>query len=323
MGEVAPATTALRSELPVFVLTGPTGAGKTDWAIRLAGEAAVEIVSVDSALVYRGLDIGSAKPPRALRERIPHHLIDICEPTESYSAGQFVTDALNCIAQIHARRRVPLLVGGTMLYLRALVRGLAPLPQASPGLRAQLDERAAREGWPALHAELSRVDPPAAARISRSDVQRIQRALEVYYTTGRPISELQRATVSPLAGIPLKYWVLAPRSREVLQERLSVRFQSMMAAGFLNEVKGLHQRGDLTARHPSMRSVGYRQLWGHLDGEYGLEEAERRGIFATRQLAKRQLTWLRAEKVPDWLDPETGETSWNRDVRHELRGLGL
>jgi tRNA dimethylallyltransferase len=313
----------LRSELPVFVLTGPTGVGKSDWAIRLANEAAVEIVSVDSALVYRGLDIGSAKPPRELRQRIPHHLIDICEPTQSYSAGQFVTDAIACIAQIHARRRVPLLVGGTMLYLRALVHGLAPLPQASPELRARLDERAARAGWPALHAELSRVDPLAGARIAPTDSQRIQRALEVYYTAGRPISELQRATVSPLAGLRLKYWVLAPLDRNVLHERLSVRFRTMMAAGFLDEVKGLHQRGDLSARHPSMRSVGYRQLWAHLDGECALQEAEQRSIFATRQLAKRQLTWLRAEKVPDWLDPEHGETSWNRDARHELRELGL
>jgi tRNA dimethylallyltransferase len=311
------------ADLPVFVLTGPTGVGKSDWAIRLANEAAVEIVSVDSALVYRGLDIGSAKPSRAIRERIPHHLVDICEPTESYSAGQFLTDAMACIAQIHARRRVPLLVGGTMLYLRALVHGLAPLPQASPEMRAQLDERAAREGWPALHAELLRVDRQAGARIAPNDSQRIQRALEVYYITGHPISELQRSTVSPLAGLRLKYWVVAPSERNVLHERLSGRFRTMMDTGFLNEVKGLHQRGDLTARHPSMRSVGYRQLWAHLDGEYGLEEAERRGIFATRQLAKRQLTWLRAEKVPGWLEPESGETSWNRDVHHELRELGL
>jgi tRNA dimethylallyltransferase len=311
------------SELPVFVLTGPTGVGKSDWAIRLASEAPVEIVSVDSALVYRGLDIGAAKPGRSVRERIPHHLVDICEPTESYSAGRFVTDATRCIAQIHGRRRVPLLVGGTMLYIRALVHGLAPLPQASVAVRAQLDERAAREGWPALHTELSRIDPLAAARIAPNDSQRIQRALEVCYTAGRPISELQRATVSPVAGLRLKYWSLAPKYRNVLHERLSVRFRSMMEAGFLEEVRGLRQRGDLTARHPSMRSVGYRQLWAHLDGEYSLEEAEQRGIFATRQLAKRQLTWLRAEKAAQWLDPESGETSWNRDLRHELRELGL
>jgi tRNA dimethylallyltransferase len=311
------------SPLPVLVLTGPTGVGKSDWAIRLAEQAPVEIVSVDSALVYKGLDIGAAKPSRAVRERIPHHLVDICEPTESYSAGRFVTDAVSCIAKIHARRRVPLLVGGTMLYIRALVHGLAPLPQASAELRTQLDERAAREGWPALHTELSRLDPQAAARIAPNDSQRIQRALEVCYTTGRPISELQRATVSPLAGLPLKYWALAPRERRVLHERLSDRFRAMMDAGFLEEVKVLHQRGDLTARHPAMRCVGYRQLWAHLDGEYGLEEAEQRGIFATRQLAKRQLTWLRSEKAPRWLDPQSDESSWNRDVRHVLSDLGL
>jgi tRNA dimethylallyltransferase len=310
-------------DLPVFVLAGPTGAGKSDWAIRLAQDAPVEIVSVDSALVYRGLDIGSAKPSRAVRAGIPHHLIDIRDPTESYSAGQFVTDAIACIGQIHARRRVPLFVGGTMLYIRALLHGLAVLPPASPEVRLQLDERAAREGWPALHAELSRLDPAAAERIGRSDRQRIQRALEVCYATGRPISELQRATVSPLAGRQLKYWVLAPSNRGVLHEQLAGRFHSMMAAGFLEEVKGLQQRGDLTARHPSMRAVGYRQLWAHLDGEYDLAEAERRGIFATRQLAKRQLTWLRAEKGARWIVPETGETSWNRDLRHELRELGL
>ena len=311
------------SRLPVLVLTGPTGVGKSDWAIRLAEQAPVEIVSVDSALVYRRLDIGAAKPSLAVRERIPHHLVDICEPTESYSAGRFVTDAISCIAQIHARHRVPLLVGGTMLYIRALLHGLAPLPQASVELRAQRDERAARDGWPALHAELLRLDPLAAARIGPNDSQRIQRALEVCYTTGRPISELQKATVSPLAGLPLKYWVLAPMQRSVLHERLSARFRAMMDAGFLEEVRGLHQRGDLTARHPAMRSVGYRQLWAHLDGEYGLEEAEQRGIFATRQLAKRQLTWLRAEKLPRWLDSQSDEGSWNRDVRHVLSDLGL
>src|SRR6266403_5885995 len=190
---------AAGQDLPVFVLTGPTGAGKTDWALGLAETAPVEIVSVDSALVYRGLDIGTAKPARELRARVPHHLIDICEPTESYSAGRFVADALESIRDIHARRRVPLLVGGTMLYLRALLHGLAPLPQASPQVRHEIDARAAREGWSALHAELARLDPQAAARIKSGDPQRIQRALEVCYMTGQPISQLQRDTVSPLA----------------------------------------------------------------------------------------------------------------------------
>jgi tRNA dimethylallyltransferase len=320
-GDVARA--AAMQKLPVFVLTGPTGAGKTDWAIRLAETAPVEIVSVDSALVYRGLDIGTAKPARALRDRIPHHLIDICDPAESYSAGRFVTDALRSIEEIHARRRVPLLVGGTMLYLRALLHGLAPLPQAAPQLRAQLDARAAQHGWRALHAELGGLDPEAAARIAPNDRQRIQRALEVCYTAGRPISELQRGAASPLAGWPLRYWMLAPTNRAVLHERIARRFEAMMAAGFLEEVRRLRARGDLTARHPSMRAVGYRQLWAHLDGEYPLEEGVRRGIAATRQLAKRQLTWMRAEALGQWIDPELSQLSWNRDIRHELGLLGL
>ena len=313
-------------DLPVFVLTGPTGAGKTDWAVRLAERAAVEIVSVDSAQVYRGLDIGTAKPSRELRARVPHHLIDICDPAESYSAGRFVADALESIRAIHARRRVPLLVGGTMLYLRALLHGLAVLPTAAPELRARLDALAAREGWPALHAELERIDPEAAARIAPNDSQRIQRALEVSYTAGEPISKLQRDTVSPLAGCAVRYWVLAPGDRSLLHEHIAQRFTAMMAAGFLDEVRTLRSRGDLTARHPSMRAVGYRQLWAHLEGACDLTEAVRRGVAATRQLAKRQLTWLRsinAETRPQWLDPETAEVSWNRDISGELAKLGL
>lgn len=312
----------LQAPWPVLVLSGPTGAGKTDWALRLAERAPVEIVSVDSALVYRGLDIGTAKPARELRARVPHHLIDICEPTESYSAGRFAADALTSIRAIHARQRVPLLVGGTMLYLRALLRGLAPLPQAAPELRTLLDARAAQLGWPALHAQLRELDPQAAGRIAPTDSQRIQRALEVCYSAGRPLSELQRATVSPLAGTPVRHWILAPRERAVLHERLARRFATMMAAGFLAEVAALRERGDLTARHPSMRAVGYRQLWAHLEGEYDLEEAMRRAVTATRQLAKRQLTWMRAEPGR-WLDPDSDELSWNGDVRRELVKLGL
>ena len=308
-------------ELPVLVLAGPTGAGKTDWAIRLAESAPVEIVSVDSALVYRGLDIGTAKPARELRERVPHHLIDICEPTESYSVGRFVPDAVAAVRDVHARRRVPLLVGGTMLYLRSLLHGLAPLPQADSRLRAELDARAARQGWPALHAELARLDPEAAARVAPTDSQRIQRALEVCYNTGRPISELQRATVSPLAGRRVHYWMLAP-PRAVLHERIQRRFEAMMAAGFLEEVRSLRRNGALTARHPSMRAVGYRQLWAHLDGQYPLEEAVRRGVAATRQLAKRQLTWMRGEALGRWIEPEAG-LSWNRDICNLLARLGL
>ena len=312
-----------RERLPVLVLTGPTGAGKTEWALRLAESAPVEIVSVDSAQVYRGLDIGTAKPSRALRERVPHHLIDICEPTATYSAGRFVEDALRCIGDIHARRRVPLLAGGTMLYLRALLHGLANLPQADPQLRAELDARAARVGWPALHAELQSLDPQAAARIAPADGQRIQRALEVCYTTGQPISQLQRAhTASAFSGWPLRYWILAPRQRAELHERIAQRFQGMMAAGLLEEVAGLRGVAGLTARHPSMRAVGYRQLWAHLDGDCTLDEAVRRAVAATRQLAKRQLTWMRGESLAHWLDPDS-QLSWNRDICHELAVLGL
>jgi tRNA dimethylallyltransferase len=311
--------------LPVFVLTGPTGSGKSDWAEQLAQAAPVEIVSVDSALVYRGLDIGSAKPDRALRQRLPHHLIDICEPTDNYSAGRFVADAIAAIKDIHGRRRVPLLVGGTMLYLRALLNGLAPLPQASPQVRREIDERAAREGWSALHAELARLDPQAAGRINSSDPQRIQRALEVCYMTGQPISQLQRDTVSPLAHYRVRAWALEPADRAVLQQRLEQRFHRMLAAGFLDEVRSLWQRGDLDATHSSMRAVGYRQLWAHLAGEYDLAEATARGISATRQLAKRQLTWMRSEQSLARLDPDTplSRTSWNCDLSHELRELGL
>jgi tRNA dimethylallyltransferase len=306
------------------VLTGPTGTGKSEWAIELAEEAPVEIVSMDSALVYRGLDIGSAKPDPELRGRIAHHLVDIRDPAEGYSAGRFVTDAVAVIRQIHARGRIPLLVGGTMLYLRALLHGLAPLPQASPQVRREIDERAAREGWFALHAELARLDPQAAARISASDSQRIQRALEVCYATGTPISELQRDAVSPLEGFHLRAWALVPDDRAVLHKRLESRFYAMMAAGFLDEVRSLRQRGDLTPHHSSMRAVGYRQLWAHLDGAYGLDEAVERGISATRQLAKRQMTWVRSEKLLEWLDPQLSHSraSWNRDLSHALREHG-
>jgi tRNA dimethylallyltransferase len=306
----------------VLILTGPTGVGKSDWAIRLAERAPIEIVSVDSAQVYRGLDVGTAKPSRAVRASIPHHLIDLCDAAESYSAGRFATDALAAIREIHARRRTPLLVGGTMLYLRALLEGLAALPQAAPELRRELDARAGASGWPALHAELARLDPVAAGRIAPNDSQRIQRALEVCYTAGAPISELQRRTASPLRGYRVRYWMLAPSDRSVLHERLARRLEAMMAAGFLEEVRGLRERGDLTPAHPSMRSVGYRQLWGHLDGRYGLEEAVQRALAATRQLAKRQLTWMRAERRGTWLDPAS-EVPWREGICHQLAASGV
>ncbi len=293
----------MSDQAPVLVLTGPTGTGKTDWAARLAATLPIEIVSVDSALVYRGLDIGTAKPSRELRERVPHHLIDICEPTDSYSAGQFVEDAVRLVDEIHQRGRLPLLVGGTMLYLRALWRGIAPLPRAAPELRRSIDERAAREGWPALHAELARLDPRAAIRVHPNDPQRIQRALEVCYTTGRPMSELQQSTASALGKRPVLGWALVPANRHSLSERLEQRFHEMMRMGFLAEVEGLHARGDLAATYPAIRAVGYRQLWAHLEGELTLAEAVQRGITATRQLAKRQMTWIRSEPSLTWIDP--------------------
>lgn len=319
----AAAAPAADDRPPVFLLTGPTGAGKTEWALRLAQSAPVEIISVDSALVYRGLDIGTAKPSREVRARIRHHLVDICDAAESYSAGRFLADALGCIGDIHARCRVPLLVGGTMLYARALVHGLAPLPQAAPQLRRELDARAAERGWPALHAELAGLDPEAAARIAPHDRQRIQRALEVCYTAGQPISRLQRATVSPLSGWRVRHWMLAPRDRAQLHARIARRFDAMMAEGFLDEVTALRDRGDLNVRHASMRAVGYRQLWAHLEGQLTLEEAGRRAVAATRQLAKRQLTWMRAERQGEWLDPETDPASLKRDILHAQAVLGF
>jgi len=309
---------------PVLVLTGPTGAGKSDWAIRGAAMHPVEIVSVDSAMVYRGLDIGTAKPSRAVRARIPHHLIDICDPMEIYSAGRFVADVTGKIIEIHARGHIPLLVGGTFLYLRALVSGMATLPQASAELRRELNERAAKVGWGALHEQLGQLDPEAAARIHPNDPQRIQRALEVCLTTGQPISALQRTSPSAVAAYRMRRWALVPSDRTALNERLAERFKTMMANGFLREVEALHWKGDLSAEHPAMRAVGYRQLWAHLDGAVALPEAIKRGIAATRQLAKRQLTWIRSDATLERIEPAAPGAfeDWNRKVREELCALG-
>jgi tRNA dimethylallyltransferase len=281
---------------PLAVLTGPTGTGKSDFALRLAREFPIELVSVDSAQVYRGLDIGSAKPDAATRAAVPHHLIDLVDPAENYSAGQFVRDAARAIDDIEARGRIPLLVGGTMLYLRALIGGIAELPEGSNEIRARLDADAALVGWPALHARLATVDAAAAARIHPNDAQRIQRALEVHAVTGEPISAHQARTKSPLAR-DFVVAALLPADRARLHAALDARFVAMMDAGLLGEVRSLHARGDLTDRHPAMRAVGYRQMWAHLSGAYPLETGVSRAQAATRQLAKRQMTWLRS--MPD------------------------
>jgi len=290
------------SRRPIAVLTGPTGTGKTDAALALAREFPLEIVSVDSAQVYRGLDIGSAKPAREIRDQVPHHLIDLVEPSASYSAGQFVRDATQAIEDIETRGRVPLLVGGTMLYLRALTGGIAELPEGDTVIRARLDAEAEVHGWPALHARLVAIDPAAAARIHPNDAQRIQRALEVHAATGERISALQLRTAAPLAR-EFRMVALMPDDRARLHAALEQRFTQMMAAGLLDEVRGLFARGDLTDTHPAIRAVGYRQLWTHLAGAYSLETGVTRAVAATRQLAKRQMTWLRAMPNIRVVDP--------------------
>ena len=281
-------------------LTGPTACGKTELALALAQRVPLEIISMDSALVYRGLDIGTAKPSPAIRGAVPHHLIDILDPTESYSAGRFARDAGALIDEIRARGRLPLLVGGTLLYLRALRDGLSPLPRADRSVRAELDAQAAELGLKALHERLRLVDPAAAARIAPSDRQRIQRALEVHALTNRPISELQRADDERKRPAVLAI-ALVPESRAELALRIERRFDAMVAAGFLGEVERLRARGDLDAEMPAMRAVGYRQLWAHLDGRYTWDEARAKAIVATRQYAKRQLTWLRGDtRIETW-----------------------
>jgi tRNA dimethylallyltransferase len=277
------------------LLAGPTCAGKTALALELAARFPVEIVSVDSAQVYRGMDVGTSKPSAAVRARVPHHLIDVCDPAERYSAGRFRRDALQLIGEIRARGRVPLLAGGTMLYFRALMHGIAPLPEADAGLRARIDARARQVGWPGLHAELAAADPDAAARIRPADGQRIQRALEVIELTGERLSVLQRlAAPSP---VRLAAFALVPEDRAGLYSRIDERFLAMMDEGFLDEVRALRARGDLQPDLPSLRSVGYRQLWSHLAGECGLDAAIAAGQRATRNLAKRQLTWLRGDSA--------------------------
>jgi tRNA dimethylallyltransferase len=285
-----------------ILLMGPTGAGKSDLAMQLAQQWPLEIVSVDSALVYRGMDIGTAKPDAAARARVAHHLVDIRDPAESYSAGEFTRDAVGAMRDIWRRGRQPLLVGGTMLYFHALSFGLAELPEADPNVRADIDLQAANLGWEDLHRELERVDPAAAARIHVNDPQRIQRALEVYRLTGETITSLQQKRVSVFADVDVMEFAVAPLERGDLHTRIELRFGAMLDAGLLAEVRTLFERSDLSAEHPSMRAVGYRQLWRHLAGQCALDEAVEKAIAATRQLAKRQLTWLRRRERAQWFD---------------------
>ncbi|MGC9183852.1 MAG: tRNA (adenosine(37)-N6)-dimethylallyltransferase MiaA [Thiomonas sp.] len=303
--------TPLHDKRPVVCIVGPTASGKTAAALHLAEQAQtrgqrVELISMDSALVYRGMDIGTAKPSAEERAACAHHLLDILDPAQAYSAAQFVADARRLIDDIRRRGAQPLIVGGTMLYLKALQSGLSALPQADAQLRAQLDADAARLGWPALHARLAAVDAPTAARLAPNDAQRIQRALEVWLLSGRPLSAHFAPPAPPEQTLPLRILSLEPSDRSVLHARIADRFDAMLAAGFLDEVRALRQRGDLSPALPSIRAVGYRQAWSHLDGMTSSAEFREQAIAATRQLAKRQLTWLRSlpqREVFDCLAP--------------------
>lgn len=290
-------TVSASTALPVLCLRGATACGKTDLAIAVAERWPVQLISVDSAQVYRGMDIGTAKPDAAVRARIPHALIDILDPSESYSAAAFRDDALVAIADSHRRGRVPLLVGGTFLYFRALEQGLSALPRANPAVRAALVEQAQRDGWPALHQRLAASDPVAAARIHPQDAQRLQRALEVVITAGVPMSTLQQQRQGAPAGLRFLRLTLAPPPRTCLHSRIADRFNAMLDAGFEAEVARLRARDDLALNLPAMRAVGYRQMWRYLDGELSRGDMVAQALAATRQYAKRQLTWLRHEGV--------------------------
>lgn len=306
---------------PAIFLMGPTASGKTGLAVELVQRFPLEIISVDSALVYRGMDIGTAKPDAATLARAPHHLIDIIDPTSAYSASQFCSDALRLMAEIHGRGKVPLLVGGTMLYFKALQGGLSELPEADPDIRARLEAEAAESGWPALHARLAEIDPETAARLEKTDAQRIQRALEVCEISGQPMSVLHKQSTGASLPYRLLKLALVPSQRSVLHERIAMRFKSMLEQGLVEEVHRLRQQyPELTAGMPSMRCVGYRQAWQYLYAEFNLPELVEKGIAATRQLAKRQLTWLRGmdDTVElDCLSPEL-ETTINKTINQYL-----
>ncbi|AOE50621.1 tRNA (adenosine(37)-N6)-dimethylallyltransferase MiaA [Kangiella sediminilitoris] len=300
-------------------LMGPTASGKTDLAMRLVKEHRCEIISVDSAMIYKGMDIGSAKPSADELAQAPHRLIDICDPSESYSAAQFREDALTEMADITAHGNTPLLVGGTMLYYKALLEGMSNLPDSKPEVRNQLQNRLEQGGLAHLHEELKQVDPESAQRIHENDPQRTLRALEVYYITGKPLSQLHREQEPEEFPYEVTQIALAPEDRQFLHHRIHKRFELMMEQGFLQEVESLYQRGDLHADLPSIRSVGYRQLWQYLEGELGLEEAVERGIIATRQLAKRQFTWLRSWPNLHWINSQRTSSEIYQDVIHLIK----
>lgn len=292
-------------QLPfTLAIMGPTASGKTRLAVELAKALDGEVISVDSALVYRGMDLGTAKPDAEERQGIPHHLIDILDPAEAYSTGRFREEALALMEGITARGRLPILAGGTMLYFNALFHGLSALPSADPEIRRQIDAEADVRGWPALHKELARIDPAAAARIHPNDPQRIQRALEVFRLTGVPLTLLCAEAKSPALSFDIAKLILAPPDRAMLHERIRLRFLDMLERGFVEEVRGLRDRGDLHADLPSIRAVGYRQVWAYLEGEYDRETMIERAIVATRQFAKRQFTWLRRDDSAARFDSE-------------------
>jgi len=302
----------------VIFLMGPTASGKTALALELAKHIPVEIISVDSALIYRGMDIGSAKPTAAELAAVPHHLIDILDPAQAYSAADFRADALRLIAQIQQRGKLPVLVGGTMLYFKALLDGISPLPEADLQLRTEIEARAAAVGWAALHAELAQVDPVSAARIHPNDPQRINRALEVFQLTGKSLTELTQTKGEPFP-YKVSQFAIAPKERAELHRRIALRFEQMLTQGFEQEVALLKQRADLHPQLPSVRCVGYRQMWDYLDGLVSYDEMVYRGIAATRQLAKRQLTWLRSWSDLYWLDSESAVKENLQAVLSSLR----
>lgn len=288
---------------PAIFIMGPTASGKTALAMSLRQRFPVELISVDSALIYRGMDIGTAKPTAEELAQAPHRLIDIRDPAESYSAADFRADALREMAAITAEGKIPLLVGGTMLYFKALLEGLSPLPAADPEVRAQIEKQSQELGWEALHRQLQQVDPVSAARIHPNDPQRLSRALEVFLISGKTLTELTKVSGETLP-YNVQQFAIAPATREQLHQRIALRFEQMMAAGFEAEAKALFERGDLHTDLPSVRCVGYRQMWSYLEGEIDYDEMVYRGICATRQLAKRQMTWLRGWESVHWLDSD-------------------